>query len=434
MDNDFLGHNFATTDEPLPPYSPFEPITESDNHAEGAPTWEPPQPLEWLEQPHEPVVVATGPTDMVVLPSSRSTQATQLLHPAKGISLKLEGLKAVKVTVRVDNERKYNGLVCIAARFCYNPMPFGFSESPVRASSSPPTEKSDQVQIEFSMVPEHTDSHEVYAELDLVLPRDAATVIPSLVLRLPANSLLEAVDVASNIVERIDAAVVSGAVKLEHVNAGSLRMAIGDGHIKAMRVTVSHGPAEFVAIRGNIHIAGCTANGHNVRVNSPDAAVKLTNIVAGKLHIQAARATTGIYSAAADIVVIESVSGHLTLDGIVARVLKVSAETSPVTGCWDISELVRIVVASAIIQGRLAITGNGAHAYIATSEWPVRLSIRKDYVGYFDIKATNSVVNLGLAGAILSKDHPHHRQGTIGDGINMLHIESTNSPVVIDTY
>ncbi|KAJ2411604.1 hypothetical protein GGF41_006315, partial [Coemansia sp. RSA 2531] len=56
MDNDFIGHSFATTDEPLPPYSPFEPINESDNHAEGAPTWEPPQPPEWLELPHEPVV------------------------------------------------------------------------------------------------------------------------------------------------------------------------------------------------------------------------------------------------------------------------------------------------------------------------------------------------------------------------------------------
>ncbi|KAJ2456687.1 hypothetical protein GGI03_006323 [Coemansia sp. RSA 2337] len=432
MDNDFIGHSFATTDEPLPPYSPFEPINESDNHAEGAPTWEPPQPPEWLELPHEPVVVPTGPTDLIVLPSNRSTQATQLLHPAKGISIKLEGLKVVKVTVHVDNERKYNGLVCIAARFGHNPMPFGLSESPVRASSLPTTEKSDLVQIEFTTIPEHVG--EVYAELDLVLPRDAALAIPSIVLRLPANSLLEVVDVASNIVERIDVAVVSGAVKLDRVNAGSLRMAIGDGHIKAMSVAVNHGPAEFVAMRGNIHISGCTANNHNIRVSSPDAAVKLTNIVAGKLHIQAARATTGIYSATADIVTIESVSGHLVLDGIVARVLKVSATTSPVTGCWDISELVRIVVASAIIQGRLAITGSGAHAYIATSEWPVRLSIRKDYVGYFDIKAANSVVNLGLAGSILSKDHPHHRQGAIGDGINMLHVESANSPVVIDTY
>ncbi|KAJ2840337.1 hypothetical protein FBU31_000499 [Coemansia sp. 'formosensis'] len=430
MDNDFIGHSLAPPDEPLPPYSPFEPIAEPDSYTEGAPTWEPPQPPEWLEQPHELEVVATGPTDMVLLPSSRSTLATQLLHPAKGISLKLEGLKAVKVSVRVDSERKYNGLVCIAARFGHNPMPLGSGESTVRASSSLTTEKSDQVQIEFTTIPEHG----VHAELDLVLPRDASAAIPSIVLRLPANSLLEVVDIASNIVERIDSAVVSGAVKLDRVNAGSLRIAIGDGHIKAMDVTASNGPAEFVAMRGNIHVSGCSANGHNVRVNSPDAAIKLANIVADKLHIQAARSATGIYSVVADTVNVESISGHLILDGIVARVLKVNASTSPVTGSWDISELVRTVVASAIIQGRLAITGHGAHAYIATSEWPVRLTIRKDYVGHFDIKAINSVVNLGLVGAILSKNHQHHRQGAIGDGTNMLHIESSNSPVVIDTY
>ncbi|KAJ2489199.1 hypothetical protein IWW37_004180 [Coemansia sp. RSA 2050] len=434
MDSDFISHGLAPAEEPLPPYSPFEPSAESDSYTDGAPTWDPPQPPEWLEQPHEPGFVATGPTDMVVSSSDRSTQATQLLCPTKGINLKLEGMTATKVAVRIDNERKYNGLLCIAARFYHSPIPLGLGGSPIRASSSSAVEKSDQVHVGFTATPEHADSHKAHAELDLILPRDAATVVPSLVFRLPANSLLEVVDVESGVVERIDVAVVSGAVKLKHVNAGSLRIAIGNGYIKAMDVAVSHGSAEFVAMRGKVHVSKCTADSHTVRVNSPDAPIKLVNIVAGKLLIQVARAAAGISSVAADIITVESVSGHLNLEDIVARVLKVNAVTSPVTGSWDISELIRIVVASAIIKGHLAIAGSGANAYFATSEWPVRLGIRNDYVGHFDVKAANSVVNLSLAGAILSKDQPHHQQGTVGNGTNMLRIESTNSPVVIDSY
>ncbi|KAJ2416718.1 hypothetical protein GGI10_000749 [Coemansia sp. RSA 2530] len=434
MDSDVIGHLLAPADEPLPPYSPFEPSTESDSNTDGAPTWDPPQPPEWLEQPHEPSLVATEPTDMVVTPSDRSTQATQLLCPTKGLSLKLEGMTATKVAVRMDNEQKYNGLVCIAARFYHSPVPPGLGGSPIRASSSSTMEKSDQVQVEFMATPELADSHKAHAEVDLILPQDAAMAVPSLVLRLPANSLLDVADVGNNVVERIDAAVVSGAVKLDHVSVGSLRIAIGEGYIKAMDVSVGHGSAEFVAMRGKIHVSQCAAAGHTIRVKSPDAPIKLMNLTAGNVLIQAARAAAGLSSVVADCVTVESVSGHLTLDDIVARVLKVNAVTSPVTGSWDISELIQIVVASAIIQGRLAITGSGANAYFATSEWPVRLGIRNDYVGHFDIKAANSVVNLGLAGATLSKDLPHHRQGSVGDGINMLQIESTNSPVVIDSY
>ncbi|KAJ2740230.1 hypothetical protein GGI20_005919 [Coemansia sp. BCRC 34301] len=431
MDNTLGGHDQTPADEPLPPYSPYEPSAESEAYTDAAPAWEPPQPPEWLGMPHEPDVEASGPTAMVVSSSDTSILATQLLHPTKGIFLKLQGLKSAKVVVRVDNEHRYNGLVRISARFRHNPVSSGSNESPVRASSQA-FEKADRVEIEFTATPELVDSCEAVARLDLVLPRDA--MLPSLVLRLPANSFLELSDIASNVVERIDAAIVSGAVGLSHVYAGSLRMAIGDGHMKASSVTVSRGSAEFVAMRGYIHVFGCTANGNNVRVNSPDATVKMKNIVASKVHIQAARAATTIRSAVADKMTVSSISGHLALVEIAARVLEVSAETSPVAGSWDISERIHIAVTSAIVQGQLSITGESARAYIATSEWPVRLAIRKDYVGYFDIKTTNSVVSLGLVGAILSKDQPHHQQGAIGNGTSALYIDNANSPVVVGMY
>ncbi|KAJ2441754.1 hypothetical protein GGF42_007189, partial [Coemansia sp. RSA 2424] len=426
MDSSFVGHDQAPAEEPLPPYSPFEPIADSDNHTDAASAWEPPQPPEWLELAHEPEAAITEPTDMVVSPSGRSTLATQLLHPDRGISLKLAGLKAAKVVVRVDSEQRYNGLVRISAQFRHNSVSFGFNESPVRVSSQA-IGKSGEVQIEFTASPELADLCEVVTKLDLVLPRDAA--LPSLVLRLPANSSLELADIASNTVERIDVAIVSGAVGLYRVNTGSLRMAIGDGHIKAAGVAVSRGPAEFLAMRGYIHVFECTASGNNVRVNAPDAIVKMKAIVASKIHIQAARAAATICSAAADTVTVDSISGHLALDGIVARVLDVRAETSPVTGSWDIGERIHIVVDSAIIQGQLSVTGKSARAYISTSEWPVRLDIRGDYAGHFDIKTANSVVNFGLVGAALTTDLPHHRQGKIGEGANTLYVESANSPI-----
>ncbi|KAJ2900136.1 hypothetical protein IWW38_000676 [Coemansia aciculifera] len=431
--NASIDHEQALPDEPLPPYSPFEATGESDSYAAAAaPIWEPPQPPEWLELSHEPEVVATGPTDMTTIPSDTSTLATQLLRPANGISLKLEGFKAAKVVVRTDNEQKYNGLVSISARFRHNPVSLGSNESPVRASSQA-AEKTGMVQIEFAVAPEqHADSCEVVAKLDLVLPRGA--MLPCLVFRLPANSSLEFADIPRNTIERVDAAVVLGVVGLNHVHAGSLRVAIGDGHVKAAGVTVSHGPAEFVAMRGYIHVYECIANGGSVRVNAPDAIVKLKSIAASKVQVRAARAPTTIHSVVADAMTVESVSGHLALDDIAVRVLEVSAETSPVTGSWDIGERIHVAVASAIIQGRLSVTGDNVHAYFATSEWPVRLSICRDFVGHFDIRTTNGVVNLGLAEAVLSKDQPHHRQGTIGAGTNGLSVMSTNSPVVIDTY
>ncbi|KAJ2471198.1 hypothetical protein GGI02_002423 [Coemansia sp. RSA 2322] len=274
---------------------------------------------------------------------------------------------------------------------------------------------------------------EITGELELVLPQNADTVIPELVFRLPPCSNLELANIASNVVNLIDVATISGCVSVEDVDVGRMRVAIGDGHIRASGIAVSHGSAEFIAMTGSIQVHDCAVPGGNIRVNSPGAMLKMENISAHKILIQSSQATTCIYNAEADFVSVESDSGLLTLNNIAARVLKVKADTSPVTGSWIIGESIDIAVVSAIIQGKLAFRGDSVRAYIGTTEWPVRLAISENYSGSFDISAVNSVVNFCLADAALNEGQTR-RRGAVGEGTHMLHVESSNAPIVITTH
>ncbi|KAJ2824379.1 hypothetical protein IWW50_003361 [Coemansia erecta] len=211
----------------------------------------------------------------------------------------------------------------------------------------------------------------IFIARQLLLPKDSVSftleVVPAaadmdaLTLRLPKQSRLEITDIAGSMIKRLDAAVVSGAVQLTQLDVCKLRVAIADGTIDSLDVSVKE-IAEFIAIAGQVSASQCS-------------------------------------------------HGSATFEDTSADALSVRTETAPIRGNWTISQSLIILADSAIIRGKLDISGNNIRVSAKTSNWPLQLSISNDYAGSFGIRAVNSVISFGFGSATIYEQTPNWLHG-----------------------
>ncbi|KAJ1961898.1 hypothetical protein GGI12_002979 [Dipsacomyces acuminosporus] len=428
--------------EALPPYSPFEPNTAHTEHfspsdsriSEALQEHEDSDSsshIQWHNSDIIPAVVLE-PSGLELTFSENLAQAMQHLRPTQAIMATFEGMLSTKVVVRSDTENRYCGLVCVLARFRHSAS--GQVYEGLVSATSQVDVKSNTCAIDFAIA-DTQHSGQLVAECEIVLPRGTLSPLPGLSLRLPAGSRLGMAGIRQAQLTRFEVAAISGIVQLEKSSLDSMRIAIADGKVDVVDVDIKR-TAELVAIQGEIKVDECVA-GENIRVNAPAASLEIANVVAQSMAIKGKSGTVILNSVRADSLAVTSVSGPVTLEEITAFALSIDVSTSPVRGSWTISRELDIRASAAIIQGKLTVANaDDVHIRIRTSEWPARLVVNEDFVGYFDVRAVNSVVSFGLADNItFYENRSNWRKGVVGISSNVLDVESTNSPVIFsDLY
>ncbi|KAJ2521117.1 hypothetical protein GGH20_004404, partial [Coemansia sp. RSA 1937] len=227
----------ASLAEELPPYTPFE-LMDSDVLAQT-------QARASHSTAEIPVLL---PTDMQTYASNGIVVAHQLLAPTGTVSFTLESMAAASVTVRSADTDSYNGLLSINAKFYSQDSSIGDLDASMINATSNTDEKAGNTLIRIAMAPAHID-RQVGVECEIVVPLVAN--LEELILRLPTQTRLEIVNIASPMVKRLDVAMIAGTVRLASTSASKIRIAVADGTIDAHKVTVTNA-TEFIAISGQV--------------------------------------------------------------------------------------------------------------------------------------------------------------------------------------
>ncbi|KAJ1803507.1 hypothetical protein LPJ56_006943, partial [Coemansia sp. RSA 2599] len=253
-------------------------------------------------------------------------------------------------------------------------------------------------------------------------------VLPELLLRLPRDSQLTVQNIREGVVGRLDAAVIQGAAELRGVSADNLRVVVGNGFVDLVDVSVQT-VARFVVVHGDIHLRQCSAC-KNIIVKAQQARISMHAVSSRRIDVYGGSKPINGDSIQAEVIHVHSDSGYVSID-CSAEELVVKSNTGPVHGAWNVSRMLDINAASAIVRGSVEFSGDAARARIRARSWPVSLAVSKEYLGHYNVRAINSVVNFGLPRGTRYESHPHWCQGVIGIAAHVLDVESINAPVVI---
>ncbi|KAJ2497709.1 hypothetical protein GGH96_004892 [Coemansia sp. RSA 1972] len=401
--------------EELPPYMPFE-LVDSDVLAQ--------------TQAHASQIAAETPallpTDMQIVASSSTVVAHQLLAPTGTVSFTLESMAAASVTVRGADDNSYTDLLSINVKFYSQDSSNGDLDAPMVNATSNTDEKAGNTLIRIALAPAHIDKR-VHVECEIIVP--LAANLAELILRLPTQTRLEIVHIVSPMVKRLDVAMIAGTVRLASISASKIRIAVADGTIDAHKVIVVN-TTEFIAISGQVTVSQC-ALGKTCRFNAPRANVSVCNLQADTVSMQCTQSTLLVRKATAKVITVSCSHGSVTLDNIGVESLNVRTETAPICGSWSVSRSLDVVAQSAIIHGQVNISGSDTRVFAKTSDWPLQLSVNKEYEGSFGIRTVNGVINFGFGNAVVYEQTPNWLYGVVGTGACRLQAENTNSPIVI---
>ncbi|KAJ2701945.1 hypothetical protein FB645_004477 [Coemansia sp. IMI 203386] len=249
-----------------------------------------------------------------------------------------------------------------------------------------------------------------------------------LLLRLPSNTQLVVQNIKQGVLGRLDAAVIQGVIEMQSVVVDNLRLATGDGSIDAIDVAVQTA-AKFVAISGGVHLRQCTAD-KSIVIKTPEAKTSICSVISQRIDLYAGTKPINADNVQAETIHATSNSGHISMD-CAAKELVIKTNSGPIRGAWNVSQLMDITAVSAIVRGSVEFSGDAARAKIRACGWPVSLAVNKEYLGHYNIRTVNSVVNFGLPRGTRYENHSHWCQGVIGIAANVLDVENANAPIVI---
>ncbi|KAJ1645516.1 hypothetical protein J3B02_005360 [Coemansia erecta] len=420
MDNDFLSVFNEQLDEMPPPY------TEID---------------ETQQLLFEDILPVLYPTDMTIAAAGEMTTAQQLLRPrGHSLGLQLEGIYQTTVHVYPDNEDRYRGLISVQAKFYHYREPSDNHENdqmpPAILCETTADEKTNRMQHIFR--PSNA-LEKICCIFKVVLPLTAIiatataaaaadVVLPELLLRLPRNSQLIVQNIKQGTVGLLDTAIIQGTVEMQGVHVDKLRLVVGNGSINSVDVSVQTA-AKFVVISGDIHLRQCNAR-KNIIIRAQKARISMQAVSSQKMDIHGGTRPINADSTQAEIIHIHSDSGHVFID-CSAKELVIKSNSGPVRGTWNVEQLLDINAVSAIVRGSIEFSGDSARARVRARGWPVSLAVSKEYLGHYNIRAINSVVNFGLPLGTRYENHSHWCQGVIGIAANVLDVENVSAPIVI---
>ncbi|KAI9477616.1 hypothetical protein LPJ78_000067 [Coemansia sp. RSA 989] len=393
-----------------PPYSLFEHETntyESESHAFDAASF----------SELEPTGLVTAVRGKTVVIQQR------LVASQSSLLLELQNISACSVTISANANPNY--LFGITAKFMFRDNVDMVSAMEGLSQTDP---KTNTTLMRLGM--KSVQLGELASlECHVVLPTVAC--MDKVQLQLPANAHLNACGITKCMLRRLDIAAIDGKMELKQIETQHIRVAIAKGAIDAKDIFAKEA-AEFIAISGRVHIDRCNVE-KTARFNIPSAQLFIHNLHAQTAKIQGSQANILVDNCITKAMHVNSKHGMITLNAIKADSISVQSETASIRGHWYVSKLLDISASSAIVQGK-ADVAQEARVSVKTANWPIQLSVNRDYQGSFTVKAFNGLANFGLDNATFYNKALDTAHGVVGIGGSRLEVQNRNSPVVISSH
>ncbi|KAJ2652324.1 hypothetical protein IWW40_001179 [Coemansia sp. RSA 1250] len=393
-----------------PPYSLFEHETntcESESHAFDAASF----------SELEPTGLVTAVRGKAVVIQQR------LVASQSSLLLELQNISACSVTISANANPNY--LFGITAKFMFRDNVDMVSAMEGLSQTDP---KTNTTLMRLGM--KSVQLGELASlECHVVLPTVAC--MDKVQLQLPANAHLNACGITKCMLRHLDIAAIDGKMELKQIETQHIRVAIAKGAIDAKDIFAKEA-AEFIAISGRVHIDRCNVE-KTARFNIPSAQLFIHNLHAQTAKIQGSQANILVDNCITKAMHVNSKHGMITLNAIKADSISVQSETASIRGHWYVSKLLDISASSAIVQGK-ADVAQEARVSVKTANWPIQLSVNRDYQGSFTVKAFNGLANFGLDNATFYNKTLDTAHGVVGIGGSRLEVQNRNSPVVISSH